>query len=370
LAAVTSDMVIPLSADMVFSPLDPLREVLSASQVEAVYCPLVEFWISPQYVRGLDKDYSAEGSWRILAVQTSTLRPFGDLPEVDYRLSSKSTIFLHDVVNYHLGWIRPFKEQIGKHIRHVKQGYWGKEGELLRVAQPGFLEAWAIRHVLGYPNAPHMSCPPPFWLPNELVRMSCFDGKDEYLGEFEREFGELNTFGELDGKGMAGFFETLMPLTSSPLKVRSYMELGVDQGGSIATMLDGFPSLEKIVLFDFFPNGCDHIERLAVLKNFHGSLLCCPGDIGAEVPKYFDSHSSEIFDVVLVDADHNKEPTLRDIFTVAPHSRVIVVHDIRNTDYPHMRATVNEAFDHLWRDFWFIDDGISTAFFVRRNHSV
>ena len=365
LEAVTSEVVVPLSADMIVSPLDSLRDIPLPPWVKVVYCPLVEFWMSPQYVRVSGEDHPPPqgSSWYVLVAQTSVLKSSPDLSE----LPPESKVFLHDVINYHFGWIRPFREQVAKHMRHVKQGSWSREGELLRVAQSGFLEAWAIRHVLEYPSAPHVPSPPQLWLPEELAKMSCFDGQDEVLKQFEKEFGKLDRFRELDGVGMAGFFETFVPLTSYPLRVRSYMELGVSQGGSVAAALDGFPSLEKMVLFDFFPNGYNHIERLAALKNFQGSLVCLPGDIGVEVTKYFESHPDEIFDVVLVDGDHNKEPTLRDIFAVAPHSCVIVVHDIRNADYPHMRATVNEAFDHLWRDFWFVDDGISTAFFVRRN---
>jgi hypothetical protein len=145
------------------------------------------------------------------------------------------------------------------------------------------------------------------------------------------------------------------------------MELGVDYGGSVSAALNWFPSLEKMVLFDFFPNGYGHIAELLAKKDFPADRVTfCQGDVKDEVPRYFQSHPSEILDVVLVDADHNEESTLRDIFAVASHSCMIVVDDLRNVDYPHMKGTIAKAFESLRHDFWFVDDGLNAAMFIRR----
>jgi hypothetical protein len=97
---------------------------------------------------------------------------------------------LSGTLKFHMGWIRPFNEQIAKHIRNVKQGRWQEQGERLLAGGDRKLEQWAIHQVMGYEATPSIAyCGP---IPDEmesLADMKHNNGIDGVLQEFEERYG-------------------------------------------------------------------------------------------------------------------------------------------------------------------------------------
>jgi glycosyltransferase involved in cell wall biosynthesis len=191
----TGEMLLFVSADMFFSGLEILREVANAGKYKIVFCTTLEFWSDINHLRL----YTADGD--VLTMPSSILEPiaidrlYNPYAEEDGRFNLDGAVIgdriqLPQINKFHLGWIRPFKQQVAKHIRHVKQHRWGEHGEkLLRGGERG-LEQWAMLHVLSYSNIPSIACscvlPPEL---EEFIDMKFDDGAKESVEDFERRFG-------------------------------------------------------------------------------------------------------------------------------------------------------------------------------------
>jgi len=194
IAAATGDVLFFLSADMYFSNLEMLRPVVEAEQYKIIFCSTVEFWLDTKHLRL----YSADTD--VLTVSSSILEPividtaYSPFCEENGRFviedaAQNDRSIIPQIVKYHLGWIRPFQQQVQKHIRHVKQHRWAEVGEkLLRGGERG-LEQWAIRHVLSYQSIPSIGFSASF--PEELdehLEMRHDTGVQECLDDFKRRF--------------------------------------------------------------------------------------------------------------------------------------------------------------------------------------
>ena len=158
-AAITvaiGDIFMFLSADMLFSNMEQLREVIeSKNSFKLFFTSTIEFWQDTNHMRL----YSVQGDlltipssiMQVVAVDRS-LKPIfqqdGSLKVEEARLFER--VLVPQTTKYHLGWIRPFNQQVAKHIRHVTEGRWGEHGEKLLKGAKVELDLWAIVHVLGY----------------------------------------------------------------------------------------------------------------------------------------------------------------------------------------------------------------------------
>jgi predicted O-methyltransferase YrrM len=120
------------------------------------------------------------------------------------------------------------------------------------------------------------------------------------------------------------------------VKVQSYLEIGVDGGGSLNTVLcEGIP--KRIVLCDLWdPTYCDHGDSkarvLGILDYFKTTAEFLDGDSKVTVPTL-----RGLFDLVLVDADHSALGARIDLQNAWPRVRpggVLVMDDINHPDYP------------------------------------
>lgn len=189
------DLLFFLSADMLYTNLHALRAEAERDKHRIYFCPTIEFWLTTRSLRL----YSADGD--ILSVPSNILEPMAIDRELnpycegDGRFNLDAASMSHRVIlsqtfKYHLGWVRPFRQQVAKHIRHVRQHRWGEAGEkLLRGSERG-LEQWAMLHVLSYAQIPSIDY---FGtLPEEmdaLVDMKYDDGADEATQDFEKRYG-------------------------------------------------------------------------------------------------------------------------------------------------------------------------------------
>jgi len=183
-----------LSADMYFANLESLREVVDADQYKIIFCTTIEFWIDMTRVRL----YSADTD--VLTVPSNILQPLAiDSSYAPYceengsfqleGASHNDRILLPQTIKYHLGWIRPFSQQVQKHICHVKQHRWGELGEKLLQGSDRAMDQQWIKHVMSYEGIPSIAFSGA--LPPELEQhkdMRFDDGADEVQKEFERKY--------------------------------------------------------------------------------------------------------------------------------------------------------------------------------------
>ena len=119
------------------------------------------------------------------------------------------------------------------------------------------------------------------------------------------------------------------------LGVRSYMEIGVDHGGTFlitTTYLSRFQRLERATAVDRF--------EIPTLRTQPGpasttDVLRCEST-SREVARYVAEHAP--FDLVLIDGDHSEQGVRRDFELVRPHARAIALHDIVGENTPGVRA--------------------------------
>ena len=208
ISTATGDTIMILSADMLFTNLGIFREAVDSGLYKIYFCPVIEFWLDIKQQRL----YTGDGD--ALTVQSPILEPIAidrtlnPYCETDGKLNLEGAtvrqrVVLSQTTKFHLGWIRPFRQQVAKHIRHVKQHRWGDQGErLLRGAERG-LEQWAMLHVLGYNSIPainYMGILPEQM--NGLKDMRYDDGAQEMTDDFESRHN-ISIFKLMRGKDAA-----------------------------------------------------------------------------------------------------------------------------------------------------------------------
>lgn len=109
---------------------------------------------------------------------------------IDHKLTYRGEILpeeckLARMTVYHCGWIRPFADQVQKHIRNVEVGGWGERGQKLLQRGDRALESWAIHHVLNYKQSSYIPC-------SKIVdfEMSYMDGISEFISQYEQKYKE------------------------------------------------------------------------------------------------------------------------------------------------------------------------------------
>lgn len=127
--------------------------------------------------------------------------------------------------------------------------------------------------------------------------------------------------------------------------VTSYLEIGVDGGGSLNTVLcEGVP--RRIVLCDIWnPKYCGHGDAKphvkGVLAHFKAEARFLDGDSKVLIPTL-----KERFDLVLVDGDHGAEGARTDLMNAWPLVKkggILVMDDIRHPDYPWLGEVWEEC---------------------------
>lgn len=122
-------------------------------------------------------------------------------------------------------------------------------------------------------------------------------------------------------------------------KPRRYLEIGVDGGGSLETVLSVHHP-KMIVLVDLFDGqhaghgflDFNHIPPLIKKHRYIGEFWTIQGDSTVEVPKL-----TEFFDLILVDGDHSYETCLADLNNTLPlmaNGGLMIIDDIGHEVYP------------------------------------
>lgn len=199
LALINSKFVMVMDADEVYD--SSCRNIRSAMarhpDAQVIYHNFIEFFCDTLHIRlGPDLPYPAAKAGNT-AIISMDLNPRFEYPTDDLLIGGtphfdatavNSYLYLHDTTRYHFGWVRPFREQVRRHVRNVEFGGWKEHGEQLLKRGESAVYGWAIRHVLEYRE---MDCCFRFAGCNPTQRyFSCYEGYDEAIKEFEERFGE------------------------------------------------------------------------------------------------------------------------------------------------------------------------------------
>jgi predicted O-methyltransferase YrrM len=204
-----------------------------------------------------------------------------------------------------------------------------------------------------------------------LERVDC-DAYHRFVINFYRT--GLLRFG--DGWRYADLYTTLSALAST-LQPRTYLEVGVRRGNSMAMVAAHAPSCQ-IVGFDLW------IENYAGLTNpgkefvrgqlarveFAGTADFIDGDSARTVPEFFRTHPDRYFDLVTIDGDHSDAGAttdLRNVLSRIALGGVVVFDDVVNPAHTGLRDVWQRtvAADSRFSSWMFDEAGYGVAFAVR-----
>lgn len=148
--------------------------------------------------------------------------------------------------------------------------------------------------------------------------------------------------------------------------VRSYLEIGTRDGGSLEVVLANARQLSDIVCCDTWGSqyggsgrgNHKHIDQLLALYSYDGRATFLDGDSKATVPTLHNDLSA-CFDLVLVDGDHSYAGGMADLQNTWPLIRpggCVALHDITHPAHPDLldcfAAFVAERGDEVasWRE--------------------
>lgn len=159
---------------------------------------------------------------------------------------------------------------------------------------------------------------------------------------------------------------------------RSYLEIGVRRGRSLAVVVGRAPACDIVGVDLWNPGyagidnpGVEHVRAQASAAGHTGTLELVSGDSHEVLPRLFAARPDLDFDLITVDGDHSRRGAARDLRDVLPRLRiggVLVFDDIGHPAHPYLskvwRRTVER---HRRYATWTYDDvGYGVALAVRR----
>jgi predicted O-methyltransferase YrrM len=157
------------------------------------------------------------------------------------------------------------------------------------------------------------------------------------------------------------------------VQARSYLEIGVYDGGSLFSVLSATP-VSRLALCDLFAhdwiswgrgNGGAargthaHIDKILADFNYHGQVQFLVGDSRELIPLL---PRDEQFDLIFVDGDHSHEAAIADFQNVWPLLRVgglLAMDDSSRAEIAPICTLIEEGF-HA-RKLFMLDDGADTT---------
>ena len=173
-----SEYLMPMSVDMILNNSEVLLGI--TERYDEVWCNAYDFWMDMKSLR-------IENGTPIKNICLCCRK--GLINEDKNFGTNNNKVFLHNSSRYHFGWIRPFAQQVVKHIRHINEGAWGDLGREVSSLGDEAIEIWAIQHVLRYKNSDSIVTP-------ELIskvaipEMKYLDGFADYQKDFEERTGK------------------------------------------------------------------------------------------------------------------------------------------------------------------------------------
>lgn len=189
-----------------------------------------------------------------------------------------------------------------------------------------------------------------------------------YLREGMRRYGEFWRYADIC---------TVCLAAATLLKPRTYLEIGVRRGRSMAMAASAAPDCD-LTGFDLWIEnyagmdnpGKELVERELDKLGHRGKRRFIDGDSHVTLKAYFLEHPEAAFDLVVVDGDHTDQGAAEDLRDVLPHvalGGVLVFDDIAHPAHPYLDGVWRDALaaDGRFRDWRFEELGFGVALAVR-----
>jgi predicted O-methyltransferase YrrM len=151
------------------------------------------------------------------------------------------------------------------------------------------------------------------------------------------------------------------------VKPKSYLEIGVYDGASLAAVILSAPEIETITLCDTFgddfknwsggtetPKGSyDHITRLASTLGFNGKLQVLVGDSNQLVPTLTGP-----YDLITVDGDHSYNTALNDCKNTYPLLRKGGLLCFDDSGRGEMTTIADQYLKPRYKELFTLDDSL------------
>lgn len=161
------------------------------------------------------------------------------------------------------------------------------------------------------------------------------------------------------------------------LGVRTYLEIGVRRGRSLAMAARGNPHL-RVVGFDLWQPGYagmknpgpEFVSAELTKMGFAGELEFVSGDSRRTVPAYFAGGGDAYFDLITVDGDHTLEGAEADLINILPHVRVggaVILDDICHPQHRYLLPLWERLVKNSgnYSTYEYTDLGYGVAFGIR-----
>jgi predicted O-methyltransferase YrrM len=191
----------------------------------------------------------------------------------------------------------------------------------------------------------------------------------EYYADGLRRFGSTWHYADI---------VTVLLCLSDILEPRTYLEIGVRRGRSVAAVASKRSDC-KLVLFDMWvPNyagmenpGPEFVRQELCRIGHRGPIVFVNGDSHETLPTYFRKNPDATFDLITVDGDHSPKGAASDLCEALPRLNVggaVVFDDIGHPMHPELARIWNAMVvsDSRFSSMTYTDAGYGVGFAIRK----
>lgn len=192
----------------------------------------------------------------------------------------------------------------------------------------------------------------------------------EYYADGLRRFGSAWRYADI---------VTVLLCLSEIIEPRSYLEIGVRRGRSVAAVASVSPRCALILLDMWVPNyagmenpGADFVREELKRVGHEGTARFINGDSHETLPALFSEMPDTTFDLITVDGDHETKGAIQDLCDVLPRLNAggaIVFDDVCHPAHPELAEVWHEVVvsDARYSSFTYSDVGYGVGFAIRKH---
>lgn len=178
------ELIMRISADMLFSNSEALRTAIDSTEGKMYMCQLLDLWLDQSHIKSNGDD---SATFRYVPIVSRKDIISQGLSVDD--MAGEEQVYVAQAAVYHFGWLRPFKDQVDKHIVHMLAGNWGDIGNSIRKLGEQAMESWAVHHTMRYKQSRGITTFIPADIREEIKDMSYMQGFDKYTESYEKKYG-------------------------------------------------------------------------------------------------------------------------------------------------------------------------------------